>query len=131
MSDPARYRATDARCFDCGLGEETLLAIQTFLLREIAAMAASTIDELVTAAKCFDCGLGRETLLAINAYLLNEIVAGGGGGPPGGLFKRRLYGHGDPNGVVVGYLGEDYLDQDTGNVWFKIADDGLSTGWGL
>jgi hypothetical protein len=35
----------------------------------------------------------------------------------------RYKGHGDPNGVVPGYQGDEYLDLDTSTEWQKLADN--------
>lgn len=87
---------TAAKCFDCGLGRETLLAIIAYELRALAGMAASTPQELATAAKCFDCGLGSETLLAIIAYSIEQLTGGSSG-------LREIYEGNDidPNGILV------------------------------
>lgn len=43
----------------------------------------------------------------------------------------QYFGHGSPEGVQVGFLGETYVDQDAGQLYFKASDDGENTGWVL
>lgn len=95
MATPAAL-AEAAKCFDCGLGRDTLLAIIAYELRSLAGMAAQTPQQLATAAKCFDCGLGVETLLAIIAYSMDQLAGGGSG-------LREIYtgAEADPNGTYT------------------------------
>lgn len=44
-------------------------------------------------------------------------------------YKNRYKGHGSPEGLVFGRIGDSYLDLDTGTEWSKITDDLLKTGW--
>lgn len=57
------------------------------------------------------------------------------GPPPNANFYAEgsdYKGHGDPNGQVLGYVGDEYLDLDTGAEWRKLTDnDGKQSldGW--
>lgn len=56
---------------------------------------------------------------------LNDIAGGGGGGGA----MQRLSGHGDPNGVVTGSVGDIYLNLDSGSETPKMSGNGTNTGW--
>lgn len=62
---------TAAKCFTC-LGPQQTLAVQTYLLQQIAG-DSHTVEELMALAKCFSC-LGPKQLREIQAYLLCQIV---------------------------------------------------------
>lgn len=62
--------AQAAKCY-C-FGEKQQLAVQTYLLTQIAQSTA-TPDELAEAAKCFEC-MSIKEMLAIQNYLLCQIV---------------------------------------------------------
>jgi hypothetical protein len=62
--------AEAAKCF-C-FSEKQQLAVQTYLLTQIAGSAA-TPNELLDAAKCFQC-MSVKDLLAIQNYLLCQMA---------------------------------------------------------
>lgn len=56
------------------------------------------------------------------------------GPPPNANFyptgKREFYqGTGSPQNVVMGDIGDEYLNIATGEVWRKLSDAGLKSGW--
>lgn len=57
----------------------------------------------------------------------------GPSGPPDGslnyVAQGRWMGHGSPEGVVPGQIGDSYLDIDSGSEWGKIAGNRLKVGW--
>jgi len=63
-----------ATCFDCGPTHKQHIAMQTYLLAQIAiangVIATATPASLMQAATCFDCALSEKEMLAIQVYLL-------------------------------------------------------------
>lgn len=55
---------------------------------------------------------------------INDLLYSGGGSGGGG----GLSGHGNPEGVTTGTVGQSYLDVDTGVVYWKLTGTG-NTGW--
>lgn len=49
--------------------------------------------------------------------------------PKGGIFQ--LTGTGSPEGVVIGYIGNHYLDTSSQNLYEKVLGDNTNTGWTL
>jgi hypothetical protein len=67
---------------------------------------------------------------------LNSIPSLSGTGPPPSSLRSTngftYKGHGDPNGQVSGYEGDEYIDLDTGAEWHKLEDNAGKqsvTGW--
>lgn len=58
-------------------------------------------------------------------------MATSGGLQPGGgnVSFPDFTGSGSPEGAQVGAIGQVYEDTDTGNLYAKVADDGMDTGW--
>jgi hypothetical protein len=62
----------------------------------------------------------------MSAPLNTAPVLSGTGPPPrsSNQTNSRTYkGHGDPNGRVLGYQGDEYIDLDTGAEWHKLTDN--------
>lgn len=57
---------------------------------------------------------------------INDLLYGGGGG---GSPAYMATGHGDPNGVVTGNVGNLYLNLDSGSITPKVSGNGTNTGW--
>lgn len=56
------------------------------------------------------------------------------GPPPNANFypdgkHESLQGHGSPEGLVLGDVGDEYLDLDSGDKWNKIEGVGITAGW--
>ena len=60
--------------------------------------------------------------------ILGALYAGGSG-TGGGALATIYTGSGDPNNVVVGSVGNLYLQTDEPSIWFKQTGSNTNTGW--
>lgn len=90
------------------------------------------LDELIDEGRCVNASLLELAYFQaqVMCQLVNVITQGGD--PPSGLcspWMLRKFGHGSPEGVVVGCFGDVYTDLDTGDFYKKAANNGGNTGW--
>lgn len=75
-TDPATL-ANDARCFACVIPYGDHLAVQTYLLAQIAGVGtdSASVQALVNAARCFASCIPPGDQLAVQNYILAQLAA--------------------------------------------------------